>query len=659
MRERLLALGLVLIGEAVCFALLSPSFGTLANLLEIVRTATELGLLSLAMTLLMQAGAIDLSIGSIMGLTAVTLGASQPAGMPVALLSALAVALLCGAVNGLLVARLRIPPLLATLATMALIRGIAEGATHGYAVFTDFPSAFLFCGQGYLAGIPAQLPMLALASIGAYLIAHRTPFGRRLAAIGHAPEAARHAGIQVGRHQFLAYELTGLAAGLAGVLYTAHLGQAKADAGTGYELAAITVVVLGGTSLEGGRGTVPGTLLALFCLALLQNGLLLSGLPSELGLILQGGLLLSAVAFGALGAAPSTASAILTSSRPFTMKNSQVAVLAAAILLAAAIIAFTNLALVRAIGSATPTAPQAHRITVALMPKNKSDPYFASCQEGAQAAAAELGVDLIWDGPNDTDAARQNEIVEAWITKGVDVIGVSVENQAAISTVLRKARARGIKVLTWDADAAVDARDFFVNQATEQAIGQALTDEAGRILGGKGTFAIVSASVTAANQNAWLQHIQARLTEKWPGLKLATTRYSDGLRDKAMTETRNLLRAFPDVQLVMVIAAAAVPGAAEAIQQDGSKVKVIGLSVPSLCRDYVHKGTVESITLWNTVDLGYLTVYAANAAAKGLLAPGAKSLTAGRMGAMTVQGDQVLLGAPFRFTKDNIDQFKF
>ena len=650
MADRRFVLVLMLLLEGIAFALAAPQFATFANLMEIVRTATELGLLALAMTLLMQCGAIDLSVGAVMGLAAVTLGACQPLGMPLAIAASLLTGLACGAVNGVLVSRARIPPLLATLATMALFRGLAEGSTHGYAVFTAFPAAFLFLGQGYVLGVPAQLPLLLLAAIGAVVLSRRAPFGRRLSAIGFSPAAARHAGIGVEPHLFLAHALTGLAAGLAAALYVAHLGQAKADAGTGYELAAITTVVLGGTAIEGGVASVSGTVLALCCLSTLQNGLLLAGLPGELAQVLQGLLLITALARGR---------SAKTSSPPgtFTMKNSQVAILAAAILLAGLIVAWTNVALVRSLATAGPM-PQ-HRVTVALMPKNKSDPYFASCQQGALQAAAELGVDLLWDGPNDTDAARQNEIVEAWITKGVDAIGVSVENQAAISTVLRKARARGIKVLTWDADAEPDARDFFVNQATEQAIGWALTDEAGRILGGKGTFAIVSASVTAANQNAWLKHIDSRLRDKWPGLKLATTRYSDGLRDKAMTETRNILAAFPDVQLVMVIAAAAVPGAAEAIKQDGSKVKVIGLSVPSLCRDYVHEGIIESITLWNTVDLGYLTVQAANAAAKGELKPGSTRLQAGRLGAMTVQQDQVLLGTPFRFTKDNIDQFRF
>ena len=103
------------------------------------------------------------------------------------------------------------------------------------------------------------------------------------------------------------------------------------------------------------------------------------------------------------------------------------------------------------------------------MPKAKGDPYFVSCRQGADEAAKELGVELLWDGPTDLDPAKQNEVVEAWITRGVDVIAVSVENKVGISTVLRKAREKGIKVLTWDADAEKDARDFFINQATPRA----------------------------------------------------------------------------------------------------------------------------------------------------------------------------------------------
>jgi rhamnose transport system permease protein len=123
------------------------------------------------------------------------------------------------------------------------------------------------------------------------------------------------------------------------------------------------------------------------------------------------------------------------------------------------------------------------RLTIAMMPKAKGDPYFISCRAGAEEAAKEADVDLIWDGPTGLDASKQNEVVEGWITRGVDAIAVAVENGPGISTVLRKARARGIKVVTWDADAQPDARDYFVNQATPQGIGYTLTDAAAR---GKG-----------------------------------------------------------------------------------------------------------------------------------------------------------------------------
>ena len=123
----------------------------------------------------------------------------------------------------------------------------------------------------------------------------------------------------------------------------------------------------------------------------------------------------------------------------------------------------------------------------------------------SKIAAKELGAELLWDGPTDLDPAKQNEVVEAWITRGVDAIAVSVENKEAISTVLKKAKDKGIKVVTWDADSNKDARDFLINQATPQGIGETLTDEAARIMGGKGEFAIVTASVSAANQNEWIK----------------------------------------------------------------------------------------------------------------------------------------------------------
>jgi len=297
---------------------------------------------------------------------------------------------------------------------------------------------------------------------------------------------------------------------------------------------------------------------------------------------------------------------------------------------------------------------------IAMMPKAKGDPYFVSCRKGAEEAARELGVDLIWDGPTGLDAAKQNEIIESWITRRVDVIAVAVENQAGISTVLRKARARGIRVLTWDADAAPDARDFFVNQATAQAIGETLTDEAARLLNGAGEFAIVTGALSAANQNEWIKFIRERIGRQHPHLKLDVIRPSDDDRDKAFAETQTIVKVFPGVKLVMAISAPAVPGAAEAIRQmDRKDLDVIGLSLPNICKPYIRAGVVQEIVLWNTTDLGYLTVYAGSLLAENRIASGAESIQAGRLGAMEVRGSDIILGTPLIIDKGNVDRFDF
>ena len=292
-------LALLVLGEVLAFAAKGSNFLTLGNAAEVARASVEIGLLSLASTAVILTGGIDLSLGSLLGLAAVLMGAAQKdLGLPMALAALVAplVGVVGGALNALLVARLGIPPLIVTLGTYSLFRGLAEGFTAGVRNYTDVPQGFLFIGQGHLAfGLPAQLPLLVAAAVFFWLLLHRTATGRGLRAIGFSSEGARYAGIPVERRLALVYVLSGLMAGLAAAVYAARLGQAKADAGTGFELFAITAVVLGGTSIFGGRGSVHGTLLGLFAVALLQNGLRLSDLPAELAGMLTGALLIAAI----------------------------------------------------------------------------------------------------------------------------------------------------------------------------------------------------------------------------------------------------------------------------------------------------------------------------------------------------------------------------
>jgi ribose/xylose/arabinose/galactoside ABC-type transport system permease subunit/ABC-type sugar transport system substrate-binding protein len=657
--------------EIAIFSVIGTNFLSVANALEVMRLSVEIGLLAVALTPVITSGGIDLSVGSLIGLAAVVFGKLwRDGGLPIgaAVVLTLFTGALAGSANGLLITRGRIPALIVTLGSFSLYRGLAEGLTGGVDNFTDFPERFLFLGQGYALGhIPTQVPIFVVVAGAFWVLLHRTTFGRGLVAIGFSPEGARYAGLRVDRLAGLAYTLSGLVASLAAVIYVAHLGQAKADAGTGYELAAITAVVLGGTSIFGGRGSVPGTLLGLFAIAVLQNGLRLADLPAELAGVLTGTLLLVAIGLDGRQSRAPTKARLHSSAEVMHVKNSQVAVICAAILAAAVINAVSNFALVKSLkndhpGSVAAATPKAvaGSITVAMMPKSKGNAYFIACRKGADEAAQELGIKLIWDGPTDPDPAKQNEVIDTWITRGVDVIAVAVENRDGISSVLRKARERGIRVLTWDADADPSARDFFVNQATPEGIGQTLMDNAARILGGKGAFAIITASITAANMIAWQKTIEARRQEKYPQIKMAALRPCDDLQKKAFDETSTLLNANPDVKLFMAICTPAVPGAAEAVKQSGrTDVKVIGLGLPNDNKRYVHDGITDCVVLWNTMDLGYLTVHAARALKEGTLKQGATTFSAGRLGSVEIQGDNILLGQPFLFTKENIDQFDF
>jgi len=648
---------LVLFVESAIFGLFARNFLTLENAAEVTRLSVELGLLAIALTPVIVSGGIDLSVGALLGLSAVAFGwLWRDQGLPVGVAAAFAlvVGAAGGTLNGLFVTRLRLPPLIVTLGSLALFRGLAKGLTGGTETYTGFPESFLALGQGYWAGVPLQFPIFVMVAVGYWLFLHRTIYGRAIFAIGFSPEGARYAGIPVDRRVFVLYLLSGLSAALAGIIYVAHLGQAKADAGTGYELSAITAVVLGGTTISGGRGSIVGTVLGLLVIAVLDNGLLLADLPRELAGTLTGVLLLATIAIDRVQMHPAPLSP--KSEGEFEMKNSQLAVLCIVILVAAGIIAASNWFLVK---SLQPPAPKT--ITVAMMPKSKGNPYFIACQRGAEEAAGELNVELLWDGPDGTDPAGQNRIVEGWITRGVDVICVAVENREGLSPVLRKARAKGIRVVTWDADADPDAREFFVNQATPEGIGYALMDNAARVMGGRGEFAIITGSLTAANLNEWRKYIEARLKEKYPEIKLATTRPCDDQQKKALDETKAVLAAHPKVKLVMAVCSPAVPGAAEAVKQlERSDVKVIGLGLPNENKPFVHAGITDTVILWNTMDLGYLTVYAAKQVADGKLKPGASEMIGGRLGRKVIdRGNNILLGRPFAFTKENIDQFDF
>ncbi len=305
---------LVIVLEVVLFNALGQRFLTGGNISNIFRHSVEIGLLALAMTPVILTGGIDLSVGSMMGLCAVLFGMMvNPLGFDpwLAGVVAIAVGALGGGLNAVLISRLNLPPLIVTLGTFSLFRGLAEALTKGSVAYSGFPQSFLALGNSNTAGIPTQMWIFLAVAVGIWLLVHQTTFGRSFRAIGFSAEGARYAGIPVARDTSVAYIIAGAVAGLAAVIIVSRLGEARANAGIGYELLAITAVVLGGVSIFGGSGTVAGTLLGWLSLAILNNGLTriseyrifdqsVSSVARELSGMLTGVLLIAALAIGTL-----------------------------------------------------------------------------------------------------------------------------------------------------------------------------------------------------------------------------------------------------------------------------------------------------------------------------------------------------------------------
>jgi len=295
--ETILALLVVL--AVIVLAAQSDRFFTLDNLLNQGRLMTEVGLIAVAMTFVIVTGGIDLSVGSILGMTAILLGVFwKNLGLPLELAIALAllVGTLAGMVNGLIITRFRVPPLIATLGTLALYRGIAEGISQARSV-RGYPDWFYGLGQGQVLGVPSQLWLLAIAVAVAAVVLGTTTWGRATYAIGSNETAARFSGLRVDRVKVAIYAASGFAAALAAVIFVSRVSTTRSDMGTGVELDAITAVVLGGTSIFGGRGTVVGTVLGLILFQALRNGLSLAGVKSDGTIVLIGAVLILTILF--------------------------------------------------------------------------------------------------------------------------------------------------------------------------------------------------------------------------------------------------------------------------------------------------------------------------------------------------------------------------
>jgi ABC-type sugar transport system substrate-binding protein len=300
------------------------------------------------------------------------------------------------------------------------------------------------------------------------------------------------------------------------------------------------------------------------------------------------------------------------------------------------------------------------RFKVGFMPKIKSIAYFNACARGAEEAAKELDIDLVYDGPVKDDVNEQIHMLEQWITQGFQCIAVAPNHPALIAPVLERARSAGITVLTFDADAD-SGRQYFINQATYDDIAKTLIDTMAEEMGGPGKVGILTSTLQAPNQSQWARRMKEYRKSHYPGMELLEEIESQENSKLGLDRARDMIQANPDLKGIIGLTSIAFPAAAEAVEQEGKKgqIHVVGLSLPSQMRKYVKDGTVQTVILWKPVDLGYLTVHVADLVRKGEM-KGDGTIHAGRLGEIKVRnGYEVILGPPMKFMAENIDQFDF
>lgn len=296
---------MVLLALVILMSAIAPNFNRVDNLLNIARAISINAILAAGMTLVILTGGIDLSVGSIIAVSGVVAVIAAIAGLPApaAIAVGMSVGAACGFINGWLTAYLSLAPFIVTLGTMTFLRGLAYTITAGQPIVSSDLN-FRGLGNGYLGGIPVPVLVMAVVYAVVWFILERTRYGRHVYAVGGNAEAAKLAGVRVKRVVTSVYALAGMFAGLAGVIFAARVISAQPTAGTGYELDAIAAVVLGGTSLAGGRGRIIGTLIGSVILGVLGTGLILLNVPFFTQLLIKGVVIILAVAIDSLKQRP-------------------------------------------------------------------------------------------------------------------------------------------------------------------------------------------------------------------------------------------------------------------------------------------------------------------------------------------------------------------
>ncbi|MFC4855588.1 rhamnose ABC transporter substrate-binding protein [Actinophytocola glycyrrhizae] len=313
---------------------------------------------------------------------------------------------------------------------------------------------------------------------------------------------------------------------------------------------------------------------------------------------------------------------------------------------------------------ADPNAEIKEGLKIAFLPKEIDNPYEVLVDEGGIEAVEELKGEGKEVGPSDASASSQVSYINTLIQQRQDAIVIAANDPNAVAPALKDAMSKGIAVVTYDSDAAPDARQIFVNQADSEEIGRSQVKLMSDQIGGSGKIAILSATPNATNQNTWIEFMKDELTKpEYANVELVKVAYGDDDDQKSFQEAQGLLQSIPDLKGIISPTTVGISAAARYISSSPykGKVKLTGLGTPNQMRQFVKDGTVTEFALWNPVELGYLAGYAAAALASGQISgKEGETFEAGKLGERTIgENGEIILGPPTTFNADNIDDFNF
>jgi rhamnose transport system substrate-binding protein len=303
-----------------------------------------------------------------------------------------------------------------------------------------------------------------------------------------------------------------------------------------------------------------------------------------------------------------------------------------------------------------------------LLPKTTTIPVFTQNGIGAKKAAKELGDTLTYNGPTDVSGPKQVPFIDAAARQGYNAIVISTPDANAVAPALKRAQAKGVKVVSFDADTAPDSRTIFVAPSTNSLIGALEVQWAGQLTGYKGEIAILSATPTSPNQNTWIRFMKKELAKpKYKNMKLVKIAYGNDEPTESAKQTQALVQAYPNLKAIIAPTTVGIQAAAQELQQEGKcgKIHLTGLGLPNDMRKYVKAGCTKKFGLWDEQNLGYLATYVAHYVVQGKLTGKlGQTFKAGKLGNFKVvvsDGNKpvVVLGPPLAFTPQNIDKYHF